>query len=435
MIKTRILLAVGDGGELPTEFRLFTKGWNDTENGRFLFDDRAAQAVMSAYREWGVDLMIDLEHQSLDVTPGAADPTARDARGWSKLELRNGELWSVSVTWTPDGADRLKQKRQRYVSPAFEADPKTKRVLKMINVAITSIPATHDTPALVAASRRNKIMVNQLQYAKNMVKLAADAGLDPALVQKALDAVEKGDAKAALDILKSLIASAAGAEPPAEGDDDGSEGDGAEGVAPPATDDDTETEAVEDPKVVDNAADPTPADDDEEEDPKKPAPAKNAANRALHGMLYRLTGKKTLAEAVAEVENFRASHLTLETERKKLSTERATMESAERRKLVADLVKLGAEFPATVWADDKATVIKPRWAKMPIAELRSHVAEQRAARGAKTPKDGIKPGLDSTSPEVAKLSASELAICSQMKCDPKDFASLKSFRDSGKKGN
>lgn len=280
-------------------------------------------------------------------------------------------------------------------------------------------------------------MVNQLQYAKNMVKLAADAGLDPALVQKALDAVEKGDAKAALDILKSLIASAAGAEPPAEGDDDGSEGDGAEGVAPPATDDDTETEAVEDPKVVDNAAAPPPAadGDDDDDDPKKPAPVKNTAHRALIGMLHRLTGKTTLAESVAEVENFRASHLTLETERKKLSTERATMESAERRKLVTDLVKLGAEFPATVWADDKATVIKPRWAKMPIAELRSHVAEQRAARGAKTPKDGIKPGLDSTSPEVAKLSASELAICSQMKCDPKDFASLKSFRDSGKKGN
>ena len=42
----RIKLSLGDGAPLPGEFRLFTAGWNDTENGRFLFDEKAAALVM-----------------------------------------------------------------------------------------------------------------------------------------------------------------------------------------------------------------------------------------------------------------------------------------------------------------------------------------------------------------------------------------------------
>lgn len=153
-IRTLLTLLDGNGGILPTEFRLFVSGWNKTEKGSFLFDSVAAQAVMSAEAAWGVDRAIDLEHGMLEqgLSP---DPTARDARGWCKLELRaDGSLWAVDVKWTPDGSARLADKRQRYVSPAFELDPKTKRVTKIINVAITSIPATHQTPALVAASAR-----------------------------------------------------------------------------------------------------------------------------------------------------------------------------------------------------------------------------------------------------------------------------------------
>jgi len=421
-----ITLAV-DGDALPTEFRLFKAGWNETENGRFLFDEKAAKSVMACYAAWGVDLSIDLEHQMLEVEPGASpDPTARDARGHCKLELRKGELWACDVTWTPDGAERLKQKRQRYVSPAFEADPKTKRVLKMINVAITSIPATHKTPALVAASANGK-----------------GGGMDPKLIKAALEAIEKGDAKAALDILKGLVASAAGADPDADGDADGSEGDGAEGVAPPAE----ETDAVEDPKVVDNDGAPPPAkdgdgsDDDEADEDK---PAKKTERKAMRAMLRSLTGTKSFAEALSKVEEFRASHMTLATERVKLAKERATLEAAERRRLVADLVKLGAEFPATVWADDAATTLKPRWAKLPIAELRAHVADQRKARGAKPVVPGVKPppGEHSGAGEavtlddgrVVHLSADEVRTCSSMKCELKNFAALKALRDS-KEGN
>jgi hypothetical protein len=66
--------------------------------------------------------------------------------------MRNGELWAVDVTWTPDGERRLREKTQRYISPLFRRDKKTGRILRLLNVALVSMPATNDAQPLVAAS-------------------------------------------------------------------------------------------------------------------------------------------------------------------------------------------------------------------------------------------------------------------------------------------
>lgn len=177
----------------PTQFRLFVKGWNDTENGRYLFDETAAASVMAAYKKWGVDLAIDLEHQMLEEGI-ASDPTAKDARGWCNLELRDdGSLWAVNVKWTEDGAARLTEKRQRYISPAFAYDEKTRRVSQIVNMAITAMPATHETPALVAARRppiapssassRSSSKVDPVRVDAAMALLR---GLDPPARRRAL---------------------------------------------------------------------------------------------------------------------------------------------------------------------------------------------------------------------------------------------------------
>ena len=101
---------------------------------------------MDAYRTWGVDLAIDLEHQMLECEI-PADPTARDARGWCGLEVRpDGSLWAINVQWTEDGAARLKGKRQRYISPAFSFDMETRQVLELTNIALVSMPATEGRP-------------------------------------------------------------------------------------------------------------------------------------------------------------------------------------------------------------------------------------------------------------------------------------------------
>ncbi len=297
-------LDVGVEGELPTAFRLFRAGPNETTKGTFLFDDEAARAVLAAFDRDGVDLPIDLAHDSLSEAARAARDDADDARGWFRLDVRDGELWAVGVTWTEDGVRRLRARTQRYISPAFataKADGGAERVVKVVNCALVSMPATLDAVPLVASR--------------------TEAGMDPKLIKDALDALEAGDSTKALEILKSLIASAAGA--PVE-----------------------ETTAPADPTM--ESADPPPA------------PALARRDPATEAELVRL----------------RTSVATLE-------AERVARELDDRRDLVARLVVLGAETPATAWAGDAAER-QPcdRLAGEPLVTLRARVEALTAARPA-----------------------------------------------------
>jgi phage I-like protein len=145
-----VLVLAREGNGPPTEFLIFKAGVNESSKGPTLFDAEAAAAVMAVFEREGTDLMIDLNHESLDA-PIRED--SGDARGWCRLELRAGELWAVDVRWTPDGARRLNEGTQKYTSPAFEQDPKTKRAMRMLNVALVAMPATYYAQPLIAASR------------------------------------------------------------------------------------------------------------------------------------------------------------------------------------------------------------------------------------------------------------------------------------------
>lgn len=160
---------VGTDAPLPTEFRVFKAGENNTSKGVFLFDDQAAREVMAAFQTWGVDLMIDLNHDAALDSSVRSDSS--DARGWFRLELRGGDLWAVDVKWTPDGERRLREKTQRYISPYFAHD-EDGRICEVINVAMVAMPATHGAPALVAASRRDLRTVQERAMSYLMVRRA-----------------------------------------------------------------------------------------------------------------------------------------------------------------------------------------------------------------------------------------------------------------------
>lgn len=124
---------------------------------------------MAHYVARGVDVQIDLEHLSTDDTAPNYDP---DARGWAKLALRNGELWAVEVSWNADGAARVSEKRQRYVSPYVgweETSDGQRRVVELVNFAICANPATHDTPALIAASKRTRNQTSSMRRTAKVV--------------------------------------------------------------------------------------------------------------------------------------------------------------------------------------------------------------------------------------------------------------------------
>lgn len=358
----QIALSVSDKSELPTEFRLFMPGWNETENGRYLFDKKAADSVMKAFEEHGVDRMIDLEHLSLDTEGRHFDP---DARGWCKLELRGDpkspELWATNVSWTPDGAERLAEKRQRYISPAFQIDPKTKRVLAVQNIAITAMPATHDTPALVAAAARNSMKIRKpkqtvtvtLSDGESEGESADTSGalkFSPELISALGEALGKPDATVedVIAMMRALLKGVSG---------DGNE------AAPAA------------------AVDPDQAQEAEE-------------MRSTRSVLLSTTGKRTTNEALSVIDLWRKSHEQIETARAKNEADRANLEATERRGLVVEMVKLGVETPATAWADDTATKPAEPWASMKLDALRSRVEKLRG-RGKTAAMTSVQPPASS----------------------------------------
>lgn len=319
--KNFVALSLGLEGQMPTEFRILRAGFNATTKGPVLFDDDAAALVLAAFDRLGVDLAIDLQHDSIDPAARAMRSDAGDARGWCRLATRPAEvplpnaasdLWCVDVTWTPDGERRLRERTQRYPSPVVLFDESgLRRAAEIFNVALVSQPATLGAAPLVAAR---------------------EDSMDPKLVQDALDALIAGDAEAAMGILTQIIAAAAGA-----------------GEA-----------ASDPPAAVDAAAEhPDPkADEDDEED----SPAAMAA--ALANVLK--VAPRSVA-LVAEVKRMRA-------ELDALTLSRAADERNERVALVGDLVKLGAELPSTAWADvDKLEPVE-HLRTMPIAALRARVA-------------------------------------------------------------
>ena len=182
--------------DLPDRFLIFRKGENTSTKGTFLYDDISERSLKAEQERRGIDIMMDLEHLSLDDAAPNYDP---DARAWFSLSFEPDGLYAVNVKWTPDGARRLKEKTQRYISPAFVKEKKTGRVVSLFNVALVGQPAIDEIPALVAA---NNIGGNL----EELVKIATALGLsEAATLEDILSAINElrsqstDDAEAASD--------------------------------------------------------------------------------------------------------------------------------------------------------------------------------------------------------------------------------------------
>lgn len=103
----------GGGVELtgaPETITVLPLGHVVSSKGEFDVDEGSFQAMKAQIAQRGVDLVVDYEHQTLK---GVEAPAA----GWVKeLKLEDGNIVAV-VEWTPRGAEYLKNKEYRYLSP------------------------------------------------------------------------------------------------------------------------------------------------------------------------------------------------------------------------------------------------------------------------------------------------------------------------------
>jgi phage I-like protein len=142
-------------GKAPAEFRIFAYGKNSSDKGEFVFDEKAAKLVMAAFAKKGSRLTMDYEHQALNA-PDNGMPAPNSAKAWTP-EVRmdaNGkpELWATNVSWTDKARAFIESGEYVHFSPAFETEPNSMRVARILNMALTNIPALDNQEPLVAAS-------------------------------------------------------------------------------------------------------------------------------------------------------------------------------------------------------------------------------------------------------------------------------------------
>jgi phage I-like protein len=379
-------------GELPSRVRLLRAGVNESVNGDFVFDEEAASAVMAAWETHTAGLdrpgMIDLEHLSLDPDAVNFDP---DARAWFDIEIVDGDLWIVDLKWCPDGEARLRERRQRYLSPTLMYDTSTRRARALINVGLTALPALHGAPELMAA-RKAAGDEQMADNAKAMSDILKALGVDPKMPDKVSQALGL-EAGASIDDIRAALDSFAAKMAKVE-----------ELLAEPA-----EAEAAaEEPADTEPAAMAETAEVPVEEEKK---PEEMAAARIL-----RITGNGTLVASLSTIESWRKAA----SEQEAFAKERAAIEASERKDLVGELVSLRAEHVHTAWESNAAGVpdgVTPQkhLRDMPLEVLRKRVASFRGS-----PAPHLQPP---TTTAAGSLSAREIEKCKARGVDPEAYAS------------
>lgn len=321
------------------------------------------------------DYPIDLEHRM--VSGRLIDPTNSDtdAMAWHRLEVRKEAgglgLWAVRVSWTPEGARRLRARSQRYTSPAFytETDPETgrERVVEYINCALCARPATHEIPPLVASARTH--LDTRTHPCDASVRMASK---DRVAMAAALASLDAGDAVGAQSALRAAVAAPEDeAQAPADGD-------------PPAEPEDEEyTRARAELFAL--------AGDGVSDVP--------SALRVLSKRAREATGAADLGAAAG----FMSTVLR----------ERSEREATELRALVTELVSLKAETPATAWANGAPVA---RLLSEGLPSLRTRVAALRKLSSA-TATDPLQPPASLAGLGVESLQDFERADADNIK-DP-----------------
>lgn len=213
--------------------------------------------------------------------------------------------------------------------------------------------------------------------------------MDPTVIKALLDALTASppDPDAIAAAAKAVLAALAGAA-----------GDGAEG----AGGEEASAEMAEPVPPKPGVAAP-PAPPAKNPAPPVPPPAKSS--------LAKLTGAKDDAEAVA---NYKAMQLQVTA----LTAERNEEQAVARAELVGELVKLGAETPATAWEDADKKIPKKRFSTETLSELKTRV---EALRASKPKSREIEAPRESEADAIAKLSKYEIAECKKQGIELSDY--------------
>lgn len=157
----------------PAEFRVLPEGKIEIHGEAPAYlDEQGANAIIAAFSDRGNDMVVDYEHQTMrdDKAPAA---------GWIKSLVWKGKegLWAV-VDWTKKAKDYLENREYRYFSPVMVLRASDRKIVQLINVALTNAPAINNLSPIVAKiqhdENKKKKEVGMLEILKKLFGLAPE---------------------------------------------------------------------------------------------------------------------------------------------------------------------------------------------------------------------------------------------------------------------
>lgn len=132
----------GTGNGAPTEVELIPAGPEvvGRDGRRWLFDASSAAAVIQAFDARKAQVPIDWEHATQLRAPNGQEAPA--AAWITALDVRDGALWGT-VDWTERGRNQVEQREYRYLSPVFDFEPATNRIVRFVCAGLSNLPNLH----------------------------------------------------------------------------------------------------------------------------------------------------------------------------------------------------------------------------------------------------------------------------------------------------
>jgi phage I-like protein len=119
-------------------------------DGRQWLND-SPDRIIAHFNERGRPLVVDWEHATEHRAPNGLDAPAA---GWvDRLEIRVGAIWGHVKEWTQRARQQLADKAYRFISPVFQYEKNTGRIVALTSAALTNSPNL----TLVALNQANPI--------------------------------------------------------------------------------------------------------------------------------------------------------------------------------------------------------------------------------------------------------------------------------------
>jgi len=141
-LKIALNIRLPEDGSLPEWIELIPGGEIIVGRDGRKWINPTPEEVVAAFDADDADLPIDWEHATEKKAPkGEPAPAA----GWIKaMEVRDGAIWG-RIEWTDKGADDVKNKRYRYLSPVFVFTRLERKIVRISSAGLTNKPNLHLT--------------------------------------------------------------------------------------------------------------------------------------------------------------------------------------------------------------------------------------------------------------------------------------------------